>query len=306
MKGKFYLRCLVVTIILVFTKCKYLRNSSSKHKKEAKTQNNSPSRSLRLTLKQKQSDTLNKLQEPRSLAGQTSPVFSSDMLGASAAPQVDAPRLLVKNFPKPTDVNYLYPKKDTMSGATTNAPMTVLPARVVDGKDSKGYASAMDPKMILNRALNKNKKGRNRKNKRGLSVSPYMNMGPGFMDIGQSGVSPMGMAMSNPDLPSLSPFLPRASPPPPIRIQMRDPVSEKTMRNTLTQSEYQVSDLKRVQLQRTLIDEIQGLRQDMQNKAKTLADQFMEIKNEVQQIKENKLNVETETKGLMAKIYAKK
>lgn len=282
---------LILLVIAAMTKL-----SLSKHHKSSRRA--TASKSLIMKLKSKQAETLNALQDPRKLMLAKPLITSSDMIGADSSPQVDAPRLLIKNFPKPTDVNYLYPQRNLMNTTANNAPLTVLPARVVDDEDAVAYENASDPTKLLNRFLNKEGPQR----KRGLLVSPYMNMGPGFMDIGQSGVSPMGMVMSNPDLPSLSPFLPRASPPPPIRIQMRDPVNEQAMNNTLTQSEQQVSDLKRVQLQKQLVDEIQGLKSDMQNKSKLLIQQFAEIQNTVQNIKQHKIDVETETKALMAEV----
>lgn len=292
-------RNLYALFILLLSSLTIQRHSNHIHSKSnhvfGSSKSSGPSRSLMLALQDKKDDVLNKLQQPRELQMPKPNILSSDMIGADSSPQVDAPRLLIKNFPKPTDVNYLYPQRKLLSTTATGVPLTVLPARMVNGEDAKEYENATDPMQIINRQLHKDKPRRHRR----LNVQPYMNMGPGFMDIGASGVSPMGMVMNNPDLPSLSPFLPRASPPPPIRIQMRDPVSEKVMNSTLTQSEQQVSDLKRVQLQKQLVDEIQTLKNDMQNKSKLLVAQFNEIQNIVQEIKQHKIDVQTETRALM-------
>ena len=43
-------------------------------------------------------------------------------------------------------------------------------------------------------------------------------MGPGYMDFGSNGFSPMSFAMSHPHMSSMSPFIPRSTPPAPIRI----------------------------------------------------------------------------------------
>lgn len=45
-----------------------------------------------------------------------------------------------------------------------------------------------------------------------------MNMGPGYMDFGSNGFSPMSFAMSHPQMSSMSPFIPRSGPPAPVRI----------------------------------------------------------------------------------------
>lgn len=69
-----------------------------------------------------------------------------------------------------------------------------------------------------------------------------MNMGPGYMSIGSGGMSPLSMAMSHPNLPSMSPFIPRATPPPPIKIQLRDSIAERFKANFLTPSEKSIKD----------------------------------------------------------------
>ena len=59
---------------------------------------------------------------------------------------------------------------------------------------------------------------RTRRKGRKLNVLPYMNMGPGYMDFGSNGFSPMSFAMSHPQMSSMSPFIPRSGPPAPVRI----------------------------------------------------------------------------------------
>ena len=50
----------------------------------------------------------------------------------------------------------------------------------------------------LARFLRGDRKKSRRKRGRKLNVLPYMNMGPGYMDFGSNGFSPMSFAMSHP------------------------------------------------------------------------------------------------------------
>ena len=52
--------------------------------------------------------------------------------------------------------------------------------------------------------LNKKKK----KWKRWLNAINYMNMGPGYMDVGSNGFSPLSLAMANPNIAQMAPFIP--------------------------------------------------------------------------------------------------
>ena len=67
-------------------------------------------------------------------------------------------------------------------------------------------------------------------------------MGPGYMDVGSNGFSPLSFAMTHPNMSSMSPFIPRSTPPAPIRIQLRDSVAERFKSNFLTSSERQIQD----------------------------------------------------------------
>ena len=45
-----------------------------------------------------------------------------------------------------------------------------------------------------------------------------MNMGPGYMDVGANGFSPLSLAMANPNISQMAPFIPQPNAPAPIRI----------------------------------------------------------------------------------------
>ena len=305
---------------------------------------------------------LSKLQ--RNLFGAQPPQVTSDgLFMAENLPQISAPRMNIRNFPKPPEDLYQYPQRNLANNplppnmtilptrtvstegndnyvqnrylkdggqaqqqympANGGAPprklsgqlppnLTVLPARVVDSKQDADYlrnnsqlllnnapGSGIDMRSLTQGLVGGQKK---RKHKRHLSVTPYMHMGPGYMDVAQSGYSPMGLAMANPDLHSMSPFLPRPNPPPPLRIQLRDPVEEKYRRNILTQSEYQVEDMKTKKLQNKLVNELKGLQTDMENKRKELTEQFKEISNTAELIGQHKEEVATQTNVLKQEI----
>lgn len=44
--------------------------------------------------------------------------------------------------------------------------------------------------------------------KRRLNAINYMNMGPGYMDVGSNGFSPLSLAMANPNIAKMAPFIP--------------------------------------------------------------------------------------------------
>ena len=279
---------------------------------------------------------LNKGRKRKLMLGEEPPIITVHSgVSPQSMPQIDAPRLFIKNFPKPTNTNYLLPQRNLVAPAQApvprslppnlayaqaysnnngppqrqlispnqggNSPINFLPPHIVDRQTADKVMKNPNQGLIDMFGVAPQRK-KKRKRSRKLNVTPYMHMGPGYMDVAQSGYSPMGLAMANPDLHSMSPFLPRPNPPPPLRIQLRDPVEEKYRRNILTQSEYQVETMKTKKLQNKLINELKGLQTDMENKRKELADQFKEIANTAELIGQHKEEVSTQTKVLKSEI----
>lgn len=202
--------------------------------------------------------------------------------------QINSPRILTNNLPPDALQSIL----SSAAGITGNqGPITILPPRIV----SPGQVSRYEkhPNLAL-RKMNKRRSSRRLPLNLGMSQSymnqgmpesymnqgmpqpymsqgmpqpymnrglsqPYLNPGPGYMDIGSNGYSPLSFAMMRPDSASMSPFVPRNTPPPPIRIQLQDPLQDYYKKDIMSESEERVSTQKTKSLEKTLKESIDEL-----------------------------------------------
>ncbi len=126
-------------------------------------------------------------------------------------PQVNAPRLIIKNFPKPSGSNLNLNIEDY----TANEPVLNASPEMVRGAGSSQHYMGYNGRDIYNRKLKSKKRSRK------LDQGPYVKLHSGSIDIGSSGSSNLNYAMNQPSLASLSPFIPRDGPPPSVRVHMQ-------------------------------------------------------------------------------------
>lgn len=166
---------------------------------------------------------------------------------------------------------------DGMNGVP---PLTILPPRIVDSEADAQSLSSIDPTSPQTFQMPSHHK----KHHRGLNITPYMHIGNGYVDLAQSGLSPLGMAMSNPHLPSLSPFLPRMTPPPPLRIQIHDPDKEKGKSNVMSQTDRDVYDIRIKNLVNSIDSQIKGYNSEVQAQETLFKTQFDDINKVIETI----------------------
>ena len=71
---------------------------------------------------------------------------------------------------------------------------------------------------------------------RNLGGLDMINPGPGFLDVGTLS-SPLGLSAGPHNmLPQMSPFMPRAGPPHPVRIELAEPEEEVYKKHVLTET----------------------------------------------------------------------
>jgi hypothetical protein len=173
------------------------------------------------------------------------------------------PRSLGGELP-PDALNSILANAANLSGG--KGPLTILPARVVNPSQVGAYEK--NP----NLALRKPNFGRHQRRAHRSLNTPFMNPGPGYMDIGSNGYSPLSFAMMRPDAASMSPFVPRNTPPPPIRIQLQDPLQDNYKRLILSESEKKVNEMEVQHLQSTLISTLGKLTEKFQAAGSFLQD----------------------------------
>lgn len=191
------------------------------------------------------------------------------------AQKVVIPRSLQNALP-PEALNSILSNAASISNG--KGPLTILPPRVVSSDEVSRYEK--DPQL----ALKHKRKAKSHRFHRQLNM-PYFNPGPGFMDIGSNGFSPLSFAMMRPDAASMSPFVPRNTPPPPIRIQLQDPLQDNYKRLILSESESRVNK-----------EETEYLESTLESALRQLSDNFIAAKNSIdntlEEIKGKALTVE--------------
>lgn len=240
-------------------------------------------------------------------------VKTKGMVIPQSMPQIDAPRLVVNNLPRPSQAEHQYPYALMANTPGTPPPMTVLPPKFVTAESFNMYEKekndSQNPKVRRLRQKKSSKQHRNASQKppaRKLNAFPFINPGPGFIDLGSNGYSPMSFSALRPQLASMAPFIPRNSAPPPLRLQLRDPVQETYKKNIMTESEKQMSISENESLIQSIVSEIK----ETENLAKTISgeiqDHFREIDKRVEQVKESRNAVTTEVQKLKAEMAERK
>lgn len=167
-------------------------------------------------------------------------IHGDSLVMPTSAPQIEAPRLIIRNFPKPTNVDYL--SNRNLSQDPNQTGVNFVPHPIIqqagslwndwdptEDKKSRKLQQVHSRKSLLHKL--KNKKSRKptarklrgvKSHKRNLMVRPYIEAGPGYMDFGTHGYSPLSYALFHHNADQLTSFVPRSGPPPPIRIEIQD------------------------------------------------------------------------------------
>ena len=175
-------------------------------------------------------------------------IFHEFAFMPTSIPQITAPRMTLRNFTKPTPVDYLLkgwrPTKVTMSKQSRGANEEVINHSTPFGrrllqqnKKNKQQKMQNDLKLFERRLQNKKIHKNGTRKSRKLLADPYINIQNSSVDIGSHGYSKLSYALLNPQAESMGPFIPRTSPPPPIRIQVRDIELEKATKQLVTDEE---------------------------------------------------------------------
>jgi hypothetical protein len=234
-------------------------------------------------------------------------IQTKGMVIPQSMPQIDAPRLLINNLPRPSQDQHQYPQANMADTQGNPAPITILPPRFVSPKELKNYEKS--PQMALrshrSRRLHKHSSRNNQMRRishRRLDSFPFINPGPGYIDVGSNGYSPMTYAAMNPNIASMSPFIPRNAPPPPIRLQLRDPIQETYKKNIMTTSEKAMHDFEAEKLKEELKQEIDVVTSLATTYAQSLKTSFNQIDLKVREVEAKKKSIDSEVNQLQSKI----
>lgn len=176
--------------------------------------------------------------------------------------------------------------------------ITILPPRIVTQAQAEKMNSSPGSPLPMQIPSTASKAHKKRK----LNVLPYTNMGPGYMDVGGNGFSPLSFAMSNPQFPSMSPFIPRTTPPPPIRVQLKDSIDEHYKSQFLTPSEMKVKTKDAEVLREEIGKESAMLIAELRASKENLGEYFRKIKTELGKVDSHRKTVEKEVGDLKMKI----
>lgn len=203
---------------------------------------------------------------------QIAAMFSKAKNGAGMAPGV-IPRSLAGQLP-PAALNSILSNAASLSDG--KGPLTILPPRVVSPNEAGDYEK--DPTM----ALRKPKRRRLVHRGHRALQSPYILPGPGYMDVGSNGFSAYSYAMMNQQAASMSPFIPRSQAPPPIRIQLQDPLQDNYKRNILSEAEAKINKEEVTHLQDTLVAALKKLKDSFSKVRGAVADSLDTIGRKAQ------------------------
>lgn len=211
---------------------------------------------------------------------------------AQQGQQVTIPRSLQNALP-PDALNSILSNAASISNG--KGPLTILPPRVVSADEANQYEK--DPGL----ALRHKRKAKFHRSHRQLNM-PYFNPGPGFMDVGSNGFSPLSFAMMRPDAASMSPFVPRNTPPPPIRIQLQDPLQDNYKRLIMSESESRVNKEETEYLENTLDSALRGLSENFITTRNSIESTLDEIKNKAVTVEEHKQSNEESARNMERQI----
>ena len=231
-----------------------------------------------------------KFRAPRKLPAAMNPPPGShtDMLVLpTSIPQISAPRLMSRNFAKPTPVDYL-------SGFARKSDVTI------SKESSNNRHSLVAHPAVLNRKLNlqHSKQGQSKPASRSLTVSPYLDIGTGHVDVGSQGYSKLSYALFHPEASTMGPFVPRPNPPPPIRIQIHEPFVQSSRKMLVPEEVKQMFDLQATGLVSSIEDNLKSLEtetkiigNDFEEGFRDFTQQFQELQT-LKKAKESKAMVD--------------
>ena len=101
--------------------------------------------------------------------------------------------------------------------------------------------------------------------------------------------------MSNPSMASMSPFIPRSTPPPPIRIQLQDSLAEHFKSNFLTPSERAIQEKDVSFLKENINHEMAILQTELESAKLNLSSYIKRIGSKLQELRNHRDAVKKET-----------
>lgn len=209
-------------------------------------------------------------------------------IGALNLPQIDAPRMVINNFPKPGYHTQQYPREHIVNTENRPAPLSVFAPMDVPMQESIDLAAAEEEqggsKKSKSRTPKKrqspkirSKRDRKLKQKPRKLNRPYFDFGKGFFEFGNNGYSPLSYALLNPKMASMSPFVPRRHEPVPIRIRLQNFKKETFEKNLLTRNETKLYKKETKYLERQLVKEFESLTEKLKEAETGLPDTLNEI-----------------------------
>ena len=236
------------------------------------------------------------------------PVATQETLVApQSIPQIDAPRLLIKNMPKPSTTSYQYPQALSTGGHPNAPPVTILPPRVVNTQGPSIRRALREiPGLNLPNLQNFLASSSSLRPKDRKLAQPYLNFGPGFVDVGTGGFSPLSFAAMHPNLAALAPLVPRAKPPAPLRVQLRDPVEERRQREVLTESERRMQVIDEQTLEAELEQTLKDFAVNLENQQLAISVILKDVGEEAKKLVEHKIGAKSAAAGIKANIESAK
>lgn len=227
------------------------------------------------------------------------PVINHDMLVMpTSIPQITAPRMILRNFSKPTEVNYLngFGRKKAQITISPNKHQTthmfgshpfVVPRNLRIHKKRAVFFENQPQKLTFAK-----------KNRR-LTVRPFLDVGQGHVDIGSHGYSKLSYALFNPNTTTMGPFVPRRSPPPPIRIQIHEPEGEKSSRKMLvsyTEKELLANQARNLQLE--VDNQFSLLKSDVSRASTDITEKYQLLVEKILNLKKSNIANDEHSKAL--------
>lgn len=209
------------------------------------------------------------------LAANPPPGTYQDMLVMPTnIPQITAPRMVLRNFPKPTEVGYL------LSGRR--------PADVkVNPQPSDNQAAVQTH--IVNYARKLAQKPKQKRRARRLDVAPYINIGNGVVDVGSHAFSHLSYALMHPEMNDMGPFVPRAGPPPPVRLEIMDPVLNPVRGKHLLPAQVRKMFESEIEfLKKEVDEELAGLTEDSKITADSIQKSFESLRRALSDVQKAK------------------
>ena len=283
-------KTLLVLLVLFISTCQIAakhgeRNRDSKHKAHKNRGNHGKRRKLyKVKLHKHSAYKMNK--NPRKLPFPPKKIKSDALVAFSSTPQIDAPRMLITNFSKPTEAEYRYPQQNTIT-APGPPNMSILPSKLVSSEAEENTDMSREEAIANARKLIQDQSG--------TGDNPAM---PIKLQIPKENLAPKRhrklpdfLKDTQPPFPLIhNPLMPGAKPAPPITLQLKDDNNMKVMRNTLRESEFSVYEIQVDNLQQRIVNEIRRFKEEfastndrVEEEMKHISDLAEELKNKYKQ-----------------------